>query len=262
MNEKIIMNQINKISILVLLLANLVFSQNDIDNAIRYTLKLDRKNVFPSEVVTVIADIKLMKDYYVYSSHPEKTLSPSHIEWMDSSYIDTIGILKEPKPKIKYDKNFNMEIGYHLNELEFRQDLKIAKQIEFGKHNLEGTFIYQVCDPIKCIPHWDDFSLEVHVENGLARKEYSFIIQTEFEKKEDDIGINNNDLDEVIDKGLFSFIVFALGMGFLALLTPCVFPMIPITVSFFTKQCERENNNPLKSAIIYALIIAIFIGKL
>ena len=48
-------------------------------------------------------------------------------------------------------------------------------------------------------------------------------------------------------------------MGFLALLTPCVFPMIPITVSFFTKQGEIEDNNPLKSAIIYALgIITIF----
>jgi len=48
-------------------------------------------------------------------------------------------------------------------------------------------------------------------------------------------------------------------MGLLALLTPCVFPMIPITVSFFTKQGEKENNNPLKSAIIYALgIIFIF----
>ena len=48
-------------------------------------------------------------------------------------------------------------------------------------------------------------------------------------------------------------------MGFLALLTPCVFPMIPITVSYFTKEGEKENGNPLKSASIYALgIIVIF----
>ena len=48
-------------------------------------------------------------------------------------------------------------------------------------------------------------------------------------------------------------------MGLLALLTPCVFPMIPITVSFFTKQGEQEGNKPLKSAITYALgIIIIF----
>ena len=44
------MNQKNNISMFILLLASLVFSQNDIDNAIRYSLKLDRKNVYPGEV--------------------------------------------------------------------------------------------------------------------------------------------------------------------------------------------------------------------
>ena len=70
---------------------------------------------------------------------------------------------------------------------------------------------------------------------------------------------SNDILQESIDSGFISFIMLSFGMGLLALLTPCVFPMIPITVSFFTKQGEKENNNPLKSAIIYALgIIVIF----
>ena len=45
-------------------------------------------------------------------------------------------------------------------------------------------------------------------------------------------------LDAEIEKGFISFILLAVTMGFLALLTPCVFPMIPITVSFFTHQGE------------------------
>ena len=40
-------------------------------------------------------------------------------------------------------------------------------------------------------------------------------------------------------------------MGLIALLTPCVFPMIPITVSYFTKEGEKENNNPLIEANLY-----------
>ena len=67
------------------------------------------------------------------------------------------------------------------------------------------------------------------------------------------------ELDEVIEEGMLSFILFAIGMGFLALLTPCVFPMIPITVSFFTKAGEKEDSSPLFSAFVYTLgIIVIF----
>ena len=43
-------------------------------------------------------------------------------------------------------------------------------------------------------------------------------------------------------------------MGFLALLTPCVFPMIPITVSYFTKEGEKENSSPLFSASLSQLL--------
>ena len=66
---------------------------------------------------------------------------------------------------------------------------------------------------------------------------------------------NAIDLESIQSDGFFSFILFAIGMGFLALLTPCVFPMIPITVSFFTKEGERENSNPIFSASFYAISI-------
>ena len=79
----------------------------------------------------------------------------------------------------------------------------------------------------------------------------------------DDKSVNasssNDELDSIIQEGLFSFILFALGMGFLALLTPCVFPMIPITIAFFTKAGEKEDSSPLFSALVYTVgIIIIF----
>ena len=60
-------------------------------------------------------------------------------------------------------------------------------------------------------------------------------------------------------KGLLSFFFYAMGIGFLALLTPCVFPMIPITVSFFTKRNEKERSKALRDAILYGIgIISTF----
>jgi len=74
---------------------------------------------------------------------------------------------------------------------------------------------------------------------------------------ENDFG--NINLDAAIDEGFFSFVILAFSMGLLALLTPCVFPMIPITVSFFTHQGEKGEGKPITNAIIYTLgIIATF----
>lgn len=60
-------------------------------------------------------------------------------------------------------------------------------------------------------------------------------------------------------QGLPAFLIAAFGAGFLALLTPCVFPMVPITVSFFQKQSEKQHHRPVTMAIVYCLgIVATF----
>jgi thiol:disulfide interchange protein DsbD len=60
-------------------------------------------------------------------------------------------------------------------------------------------------------------------------------------------------------QGLSAFLIAAFSAGFLALLTPCVFPMVPITVSFFQKQSEKQNHRPVTMASVYCLgIIATF----
>lgn len=62
-------------------------------------------------------------------------------------------------------------------------------------------------------------------------------------------------------RGLLNYILFAMSVGFLSLLTPCVFPMIPITVSFFTKREQRTAGVAIRQALIYSLgIIFTFTG--
>ena len=258
------MKVIINILLFVLFFDNLIICQTDIDNAAKHNIKLTRATVHLGEVTTLEIDLQLMNNYYIYSSHPEKSLSPSYVEWKDSSYFSLVGILDEPIPKIKYDPMFEMDIGYHTKQVSFKQDIKIADSFKDGMYILEGTFVYQVCDPKKCIPHWDDFSIPLQIVSGIANPDYIWTVQTDFAASQIKSSVSqdsNDQLNEVIEKGLISFILFAMGMGFLALLTPCVFPMIPITVSFFTKAGEKENSSPILSASIYTLgIIVIFTG--
>ncbi|WP_020475399.1 protein-disulfide reductase DsbD family protein [Zavarzinella formosa] len=60
--------------------------------------------------------------------------------------------------------------------------------------------------------------------------------------------------------GFIVFLLTAAGWGFVTLLTPCVFPMVPITVSVFIKQSERQGTNPLAQALIYAGTIVVVLG--
>ena len=105
-----------------------------------------------------------------------------------------------------------------------------------------GALQFMVCDETKCLaPEWVDFSFDLGSVGATAVVESS----DSKESKEDKswIGI---------------FIAGFLG-GLLALLTPCVFPMIPLTVSFFTKQSKTKAKG-VTNAIIYGLsIIGIYV---
>ncbi|OUW60064.1 MAG: hypothetical protein CBD58_05355 [bacterium TMED198] len=214
----------------------------------------DRTTEFKAGEVAIFSiDMKMKEGYYVYSSNPDMSLSPTYIEWDDPEYLSKIGILEEPIPKIEFDESFKMDVGKHYSSVQFNQYSKLHSDLSPGSYNLTGAFFYQVCDVTKCIPHVDEVSYEFKVVEGLSVGS-DYQIKTSFASSG-----SMEELNEKIDEGLGAFLLFAFGMGLLALLTPCVFPMIPITVSFFTKEGEKEGNKPIKSALVYAIgIIVIY----
>ena len=226
-----------------------------LENCVKFDVEVDRKVYFGGENLYLKFNIEIDEGFHIYSVHPEKSLSPSYVDIIDSVYFSHIGIINEPKPLKKFDKNFNQDIFYHKDDIQLVKNLKLIENLENKKYLINGVFEYYACDASMCIPRWDDFSFEFQVFEGDKREDFDwepFPLQY-------DSDVPLSELETEINKGLFSFILFALGMGFLALLTPCVFPMIPITVSYFTKEGEKEDNNPIFSASLYALgIIFIF----
>ena len=138
----------------------------------------------------------------------------------------------------------------------FVAPILLKKDISPGDYNLEVVVLFQVCNESLCYPPKEEFiTVPITIDSGEPREERSEIVLVTdvFDKS------GNINLEAAIDQGFFSFVLLAISMGFLALLTPCVFPMIPITVSFFTQQGESRQGKPLKNAIIYTLgIIATF----
>ena len=108
-----------------------------------------------------------------------------------------------------------------------------------------------MCNATLCYPpNLETLQVKVSVVSGSTRAEFTEMLPNT-DKTFSSTGDFN--LDDAISKGFFPFILLALSMGFLALLTPCVFPMIPITVSFFIKRGESKKGSPLSNALIYTL---------
>ena len=251
---KKILTKYNYFIIISLFTLSLSNDTSALENCVNFDVQVDRKVYFSGENLYLSFNVEIDEGFHIYSVHPEKSLSPTYVDIVDSMFFSHIGIINEPKPLKKFDENFNQDIYYHKKNIQLVQNLKLLDNLESKKYLVNGVFEYYACDESMCIPRWDDFSFEFQVFEGNKRDDFCSVIPLEYNSDKE-----LSELESEINKGLFSFILFALGMGFLALLTPCVFPMIPITVSYFTKEGEKENNSPIFSASLYALgIVFIF----
>lgn len=247
-------------AISLLLLSGLLFSADSVNN-VEYVFSIDRTDLRAGETIILSANIEIENGYHIYASHPDLTLTPSYFEWLDTTLFSSLGIMNEPKPIVKFVKSFNMVVGKHKNNVILSQELVIAENIKPGKYDVEGTFIFQVCDITKCIPHWDDFTITLTVESGPPRSEFVREVTTEYSslndnKKGENTGATSS--AEESDESLFTFFFMALFAGLAALLTPCVFPMIPMTVAFFTGH-EKGKSEAIRDASIFGFsIVAIY----
>jgi thiol:disulfide interchange protein DsbD len=199
----------------------------------------DQKNLGNGEYeLSFTASIE--QHWHLYSQVlPEETMTlPTVFEYDSVIGAELVGKTEEPAPITQYDPVAEMTLSYFEESVTFRQKVKLNG--EGGR--VVGAFQFMVCDETKCLaPEWVDFSFDLGSLGASAVAE-SFDSK---ESKEDKswIGI---------------FIAGFLG-GLLALLTPCVFPMIPLTVSFFTKQSKTKAKG-VTNAIIYGLsIIGIYV---
>lgn len=240
------------VNIFLVLLTSGAFSDT-IDDAVSYNISIDRNVIHAGENISIKADIKIKKGYHIYSSHPDLTLSPSYFEWMDTTLFSVIGIMDEPMPNIAFAEMFSMDVGKHKKDLILSQSLTISKDAPVGKHSVDGTFIYQACDALKCIPHWDDFTIEFEIVEGNANSQFIGAIATEYPSLTEEL---NDEEHSVLDSAssLLSFFLMAFLAGLAALLTPCVFPMIPMTVAFFTGH-EKTKSQAIRDAFIFGFSI-------
>ena len=166
---------------------------------------------------------------------------PTSFDYTLKEGVNLVGSTIEEEGKESMDKVFDMKIKYFENKTEFRQKIKVS---DVSITTVTGEVGFMSCDDTQCTaPTYVDLEFDL----------------TKTVKASSDIDENSASSEEESNKGLWSIFIIAFFSGFVALLTPCVFPMIPMTVSFFIKQSQSKVKG-FRNAIIYGLsIIVIYV---
>ena len=217
--------------------------------------KID-SNARSGEVVKVVITAEMNSEWKIYALRDQGEGPIATRVTILGDIIKDSGLVEEAEPIEKYDDGFLTVTKTHQGGAVFTAPILLNEDISPGDYNLQVVVLFQVCNESLCYPPKEEFlTVPITIESGDPREDRLDIVllSNVFDKS------GNLNLEAAIDQGFFSFVLLAISMGFLALLTPCVFPMIPITVSFFTQQGESAQGKPLKNAIIYTLgIIATF----
>ena len=261
-----------KLTYILLLFA--FVAQGQIINPVKWKTKVVQKSETEFELVM---DATIENEWHMYSQFtPENGPLPTVFDYKNAKGNFTlVGKTKESAYKKVFNDIFEVDEYYFENTAQFKQIIKVTNaQLKEVKVYVE----YQVCKE-QCIQQDATFTFKLpeikpivadsqSVETPLS--EVNTTESTSINKENSSIE-NSEDSKEVVlnetnseekeeEKSLWGIFILAFLGGFAALLTPCVFPMIPMTVSFFTKQSKTKAAG-IKNAFIYGIsIIVIYVG--
>lgn len=279
------MNLLNRILIptkylLSLLILFSILTTAQASNIVNFSTSVSKKQVKTNETFAIKIDVSIDKKYYTYSFYEQigpDGIGPttSEIHNKSKQLAEINGKIQFPKAKTKFDEGFQMKLNYYKGNFSIEIPMVARKDLDFSRDKLDFEFVFQFCDSVSCLP--PDY-YKVNWKTNLYESEFSKslesiiidkanqnitntdtiqdaeqnIIQQKNESIEEVKSKSQTEIESKKEEGVWSFIWFAMSAGALALLTPCVFPMVPITVSFFTKRAEKTGGNPLKDSAVYA----------
>ena len=235
------------------------------EDKVKITFDLQQKG----DEVTIIANVTVVNGWHINATKlPKGSFGlPTTFKLNKDANFTEVGGIIEPKPINKFDELADEHLSYHEGKFQLKRKIKVHAAKDF---NLSGEVNFQTCNEVKCLPDYTyKFTLPVKAAGEIASTEplnepNDQITEPTIEEPVATNKVNDDSSatpavtsDKPADKsGNSVWIVFGLafGSGLIALFTPCVFPMIPMTVSFFTKG-GKDRKKGFRDAVIYGLSI-------
>ena len=260
------------LTLLALLLS--VFGSAQIQNPITWTYSQKQLSDSTTELLFTAT---LEDGWHLYSQKtPDGGPLPTEFSFLSDKSYKLIGKVKEPKVKVVFEEVFGVDVHF------FEEHIVTFKQTVLNYSNQElvvkGTINGMTCkDEVGCIPMDEQvfsFKLKgrsvdtntgsvvidtatVAVVTPVDTLEKGAVASAESGDCKDLVieGLQADTTDDASSESYWFIFLLGFGGGLVALLTPCVFPMIPLTVSFFTKSAKNKRKG-MFMAIVYGLSIA------
>ncbi|MFV8373205.1 cytochrome c biogenesis protein CcdA [Flavobacterium sp. LB2P74] len=253
--------------LLFILIAFLAFANGDaqILDPAKWTTKIEKKSD-TNYILTF--NVVIENDWHLYSQFtPDGGPLPLEIIFKNQKgNFNLVGKAKESKTRTAFNDIFEVNETFFEKKGQIQQEITITNP---KVTKIEVNFNYQVCKEV-CINMEKNFSFAIPAASKTAPIATLVSDLTTTDSPKVDTAVVNTDVNKaqivtpekvpVLDskpskqRGLWSIFFIAFLSGFAALLTPCVFPMIPMTVSFFTKQSKTKAKG-IRNAIIYGIAI-------
>ena len=224
----------------IVFLSGVIWSQ--IINPVSINARIDRV-ARAGEVVEINIDANMENQWWIYSVH--KVVDgplPTKIT-VDGSAIKNIGLVNEPEPLEKFDPGFEITSFYHSGNTNFSIPIKLKNNLKPGNYDLVLSVFFQVCNERLCYPPiTKSDTLSLVIETGDPSPD-RLILNTSAD--------NDNNINSIL-----GIIILAIGGAIFSWVMPCVYPMIPIIISFFGKLSEEKHIGKSSVAFFYGLGIA------
>ncbi len=218
----------------------------------------------------LIFTAKIDKGWHLYSQYiPDNGPVATTFTLDKNSSIQLVGKIMEPKPIVQNDPNFNMVLKFFATKAVFTQKIKLLTDKPV---TVTGSINFMCCNDVSCLPP-NDVNFSIKVGDGTAsvepvQKKDSVVADTASKKPLDTLKKAANDTTtkesvssstkDISNMSLWQLFWFAFIWGLFAIFTPCVFPMIPMTVSFFMSEGENRAKSIFKSLVFGLSIILIY----
>ena len=236
---------------------------------VHFTASVSPSPARAGEVVTVTVKATVDAGWHVYSVVPAAT-GPAATEIASLPGGTPVGQTTEDAPIQKFDANFQTQVAYHENAATFQRRFRLA-----GAAGKSVTLHYQTCNDHVCLPPTDvTLPISLTLAAGAARPEYAApgaTAEGAMNRAPTPLPVGAGSPrppSPAVSSpgpspagGLPLFLLAALGAGLLALITPCVFPLIPITLTNFVKQADGDKGKLVRLSGGYALgIVALYVA--
>ncbi len=256
------------ILLLGVFLVTLSFAQAQIIDPVKWTISVEKAS---EQEVFLVFKAKIDKPWHMYAQHFDEG-GPLKMVWKikETNDFKKVGGVDEiSKPHKERDVVFDLNVAFWSSDVVLKQKVKVLSAKKF---KIETEVTYQTCTDKQCINFTKDFTFDVEgvaqtetsateenavveeiIANDTAKVEVEKNDSTQTDTTKTTEFTNAGDIDLSNDSLIWLFWVSFLA-GLLAILTPCVFPMIPMTVSFFMKEGDQKAKGKFQ-ALFYGLSI-------